>query len=75
MTASPVTRHPSLTLSRAELQELSGRERPSAVCRWLERQRIAYITDADGWPKVLRSALLDRATAPTQTAEPRLRFA
>ena len=65
----------TLTFARAELQELSGRSRPSAICRWLEARRIAYIPDADGWPKVLRSALLDRATAPTQTAEPRLRFA
>jgi len=65
----------SITFTRAELQELSSRSRPSAICRWLEARRIAYIPDADGWPKVLRAAILDQPAPQQQTAEPRLRFA
>lgn len=56
--------------SREELKRLSGRERPSAICRWLDRQRIPYIPNADGWPQVLRSALLDPGRATPQTSEP-----
>lgn len=62
----------SLCLTRAELVELSERERPSAIRRWLDKRSIPYILDADGWPKVLRSAI-DREPQKPQDTEPRLR--
>jgi len=62
----------SLYLTRAELQELAQRERPSAICRLLDKRHIPYILDADDWPKVLRSAVLDQRAAPSQTSEPQL---
>jgi len=63
----------SLCLTREELTELSERERPSAICRWLDKRAIPYILDADGWPKVLRSSLLDREPGAPQTQEPQVR--
>lgn len=59
-----------LTLSPQELRSLSARQRPSAVLRWVERERIPYVAvDADGWPLVLRSTI-----APKQPSEPELNF-
>lgn len=65
----------SLTLTRDELRDLSGRLRRSAVIRWLDSQRIPYLLDADGWPKVLRAAVLDQRIERPQSSEPRLRLA
>jgi hypothetical protein len=65
----------SLCYTRAELQELSDRTRRSAVIRWLQARRIPFVSDADGWPKVLRSAILDQAApTPHPAAEPQLDF-
>lgn len=59
----------SLYYTREELQEFAQRERPSAICRLLDKRHIPYILDADDWPKVLRSVLDQRDAAP-QTSEP-----
>ena len=47
-------------LTPPELSELTGLRRPSAVCRWLDRQRIPFIVRTDGWPRVLRSVIIER---------------
>ena len=60
----------SLTYKPEELQELSDLERPSAICRWLEQRRIPYVISAKGWPKVLRTAILDPQREPQQSTEP-----
>ena len=64
----------SLCLTRAELREISGRTKRSAIERWLKASSIPYFADADGWPKVLRSSL-DRQQIRLQASEPRLRLA
>ncbi|MEX2260095.1 MAG: DUF4224 domain-containing protein [Woeseia sp.] len=58
------------------LCRLSGRERPSAVCKWLQQQGIAYMLNADGKPvtteRALNEALLrGRKTEPNWPASPR----
>jgi len=37
-----------------ELQELSGRKRPSRICRWLAEHEWVFEEGADGLPKVDR---------------------
>jgi len=64
----------SLCFTREELQEMAGRTRRSAVVRWLDARQIPYVLDADGWPKVLRTAVLDQSHATPHPAEPQLRF-
>lgn len=41
------------------LQRFSGRERPSAVKKWLQRQGIRYMLNADGRPVTTEKALND----------------
>ncbi len=65
----------SIALTRDELRELSGRQKRSAIVAWLKDRRIPYILDADDWPKVLRSAILDQPAPRLQASEPRLRLA
>ncbi len=65
----------TLCLTRAELEELAHRRRPSAIRRWLDQQGVRYMLDADGWPQVLRAPLVDRLGASGQTVRPRLRLA
>ena len=69
---------PALTLSRDELMELSGRQRPDAIRRWLDRQRIPYLDGADGWPRVLMAIIEARmglkSPAPPPKREPRMRL-
>lgn len=64
----------SLCLTRAELVEFSGRKRRSAIIAWLKVQGIPHFLDADGWPKVLRSSILDQPEVTTHHPEPRLRL-
>ena len=49
-----------MILQNKELTELSGLQRPSAIRRWLERNRIPYMPGADGWPRVLQATILER---------------
>lgn len=46
-------------LTRAELREWSKRRTRGAIARWLKRERIAFLLDADDWPQVARE-LRDR---------------
>lgn len=64
----------SLCYTHAELAELSGRKRRSAIVRWLDARQIPYVLDADRWPKVLRTAILDQAAPVAHPAEPQLNF-
>lgn len=63
-------------LTIPELRELTELERQAAIRRWLDRARIPYMVSANGWPKVLRSVIMERlggeVTVPA--AEPRLRL-
>lgn len=62
----------SLCYTREELQELSHRTRRSAVIAWLKSIKVPFVPDADGWPKVLRSAILDDRGEQPQATEPAL---
>ncbi len=66
----------SLTLSRLDLQELSGRQRPDAIRRWLDAQRIPYLDGADGWPRVLSAIIQARMGQPASApaSRPRLKL-
>lgn len=64
------------TVSPDDLKRLTGLERPSAVRRFLTRERIPYMVGADGWPRVLQAIIMDRLggkVAPPAN-EPRLRL-
>lgn len=63
-------------LSRSDLVDLTGLKRPSAVMRWLDRERIIYLVGADGWPRVLQAVIMDRlgSKAVPVKPEPRLRL-
>lgn len=63
------------TTTPEDLKRLTGLERPSAIKRFLTRQRIPYMVGADGWPRVLQVVLMQRLggqAAPA--AEPQLRL-
>lgn len=47
-------------LSQKDLKDLTGLQRPSAVVRWLDNQKIRYLLAADGWPRVLRVTVIER---------------
>ena len=55
-------------LTPAELAELTGREKPSAQIRALERQGIAHVVNAAGRPVVTWAAV--NARMGTSKAEP-----
>jgi hypothetical protein len=63
-------------LTPDELADLSGLERPSAIKRWLADNRMPFLEGADGWPRVLRAAMLARlgGTKIQDKPEPRLRL-
>jgi len=44
-----------MLLTAAELADLTQRKRAAAQCRALDAMGIAYLRDADGHPRVLRS--------------------
>lgn len=66
----------TMFISRPDLIELTGLQRPSAIRRWLKRERIEYIDGADGWPRVLQSVVVARLGGKAETIkpEPRLRL-
>lgn len=63
-----------ICFTREELQEMSHRKRRSAVIAWLRARNVPFIPDADGWPSVLRTAILDAEKASPQESEPELNF-
>lgn len=66
----------SLFLTTDELKALTGTARPKIAMRWLKREGFVYMVGVDGWPRVLRTAVLARLgeKAPTPS-EPRLHLA
>lgn len=46
-------------LNFQDLCRLSGRERPSAVKKWLQGRGVSYMLDADGRPVTTERALND----------------
>ena len=64
------------SLTKSDLMELTGLQRPSAIKRWLERQRIPYMVGADGWPRVLQTLIMNRMGGKTEAPrpEPQLRL-
>lgn len=63
-------------LSQADLYAMTGLRRPSAIRRWLKAEGIRYIDGADGWPRVLQSAVVDRlgGVSAAEPREPQLRL-
>ena len=62
-------------LSQDDLKALSGLQRPSAVKRWLDKERIRYLVGADAWPRVLRVVVTERLggkVVPPPMPEPQL---
>lgn len=45
----------SLTLTRSELIELTGKKRPTAIARWLQDNGFSFRIAADGYPRVDRN--------------------
>lgn len=64
----------SIFLTIGELREWTDLVRPSAIRRWLDQHGYRYEISAKGWPKVLRSTLLDKQTSGLQRKEPQLRL-
>lgn len=61
------------TTTPEELKRLTGLERPSAIKRFLTRQRIPYMVGADGWPRVLHAIIVQRLGGQvTPPEEPKL---
>lgn len=42
-------------LTRSELRAWCGRHNRASIIAWLKDQRIRFVRDADGWPKVARA--------------------
>ena len=61
-----------MLLTRKELRDLTGYERPSRQIRWLRQYGIRFFEAADGYPRVLRSDLENkekkRASSPKLSA-------
>ena len=60
-----------------ELARLTGLQRPSAIRRWLDRNKIPYINGADGRPRVLQIIIIERmggAAVMPPASEPKLRL-
>lgn len=54
--------------SRSTLQSVTGLQRPSAIRRWLDRERIPYLMGADNWPKVSQEILDSRLSGSSAAA-------
>lgn len=62
-------------LTRSELRDLSGRHYKATIIAWLKSEKIKFVPDADGWPKVARGVHDQRlglveASTPAHHAEP-----
>jgi len=62
-------------LTKDEVAELTGYQKPSAQIRWLEAQQFGYVVGGDGVPKVLRQVVISRLGGQTtQKRSPELRL-
>ena len=65
-----------MILANKTLSEITGLRRPSAVRRWLDRQKWPYVVGADGWPRVLEAIMMERMggkITATPAKEPKVR--
>lgn len=53
-----VARADDMFLTKDEMAEFTGYERPAAQSRWLHDNSIPYIRGGDGHPKVLRQVVI-----------------
>ena len=68
---------PSYLLTRDELRDLTGYQRPSDIARWLGEQGWVYVFGADDWPRVARGHAdmqLGAGVDSTARRQPRLRL-
>ncbi|MBV4452718.1 MULTISPECIES: DUF4224 domain-containing protein [Pseudomonas] len=62
-------------LTKDEVTELTGYQKPSAQIRWLQAQQFGFVVGGDGVPKVLRQVVLSRLGDQTaQKKSPELRL-
>ena len=63
-------------LTDEALAQLTWLQRPSAMCRWLEREGIHFVVAADGKPRVLQAVIMGRLGGQVvpPNPEPRLRL-
>lgn len=58
-----------MIITFARLQRLSRLERPGAIKRWLQRQGVPYVKDAEGNPFTTLHALNERLCGARSEAE------
>jgi hypothetical protein len=63
------------TLNDQELRDLSGYARADRQTAWLKQQRIPFLLDKDGRPKVLRATVEAVLGPAANQSGPQLRFA
>jgi hypothetical protein len=56
-----------ICFTKVELTELSGYKQPAAIKRWLSTNGICFYVGADGWPRVLNTALESRPKTLTRS--------
>jgi len=61
-------------LTRDELIELTGYHTRPKCLSWLTVNGYRYHVASDGWPRVLRSAVVERLGGKQEAPEPQLRF-
>ena len=61
-------------LTRKEMADLTGYERPSAQTRWFKQRGWPFEISALGEPKVLRTVAIARLGGSPQNEEPQLRL-
>lgn len=57
-------------LTREEIEDLTGRARPTAQIRWLRANGFEVLERADGMPIVLRAALMARMGVAARNRRP-----
>ena len=61
-------------LTRDEIADLTGYQRPSAQTRWFKERGWPFEISALGEPKVLRAVAVARLGGSSQNEEPKLRL-
>ncbi|MDR9865868.1 MULTISPECIES: DUF4224 domain-containing protein [Pseudomonas] len=64
-----------MLLTRDEVADLTGYERPATQSRWLRENSFPFILGGDGHPKVLRQVVISRLGGQCETKRtPELRL-
>lgn len=60
---------------RSTLQDVTGLQRPSAIRRWLDREKIPYLIGVDNWPRVSQEVIEGRLKGESKvtTREPKVK--